>query len=188
VTRLRVGGRARLPNGDRLTWTAAEGTRGIRWRESVERDGALVRTLLLETTPAGRPARLEMATGHGLLTLHPESDESAIHGNVVGPAGVVHLAFRWGPAHDLLVVDSPASMAAVVGRLAAAVPVGESGRIEVLRVDDALRPEPGTLVVERTAADGWRLRGPRRDDARSLTVDDLGRPKLRDAETWPLER
>jgi hypothetical protein len=79
-------------------------------------------------------------------------------------------------------------MAAVVGRLAAAVPVGESGRIEVLRVDDALRPEPGTLVVERTAADGWRLRGPRRDDARSLTVDDLGRPKLRDAETWPLER
>jgi hypothetical protein len=129
-----------------------------------------------------------MATGHGLLTLHPEPDESAIHGNVVGPEGVVHLAFRWGPAHDLLVVDSPASMAAILRRLKAAVPVGESRQVEVLRIDDALRPELATLVMERTGADGWRLRGPQRDDARSLTVDDLGRPKLPDAETWPLER
>lgn len=188
MTRLRLGGRARLPTGERLTWTAAEGTPGIRWRESVEREGALVRTLLLETTPAGRPARLEIATAHGLLTLHPEPDESAIHGNVVGPDGVVHLAFPWGPSHDLLVVDSPASTAAILRRLAAALPVGESRRAEVLRIDDALRPEPGTLVLERVAAERWRLHGPDAGDAWHLTVDALGRPVLPDAETWPLER
>jgi hypothetical protein len=152
------------------------------------RDGVLIRTLLLETTPAGRPARLELATVYGLLTLHPEPDESAIHGNVVGPDGVAHLAFPWGPGHDLLVVHSPASTAVIVGRLAAAVAVGESERCAVLRIDDTLRPEPGTLVVERTAPDGWRLRGPDPDDAQLLTVDALGRMVLPDAETWPLER
>ena len=47
----------------------------------------------LEVAPNGRVTRLELTTGAGLLTLHPEPDESALHGNVVTPTGIRHLAF-----------------------------------------------------------------------------------------------
>ena len=41
------------------------------------------RVTLLETTKADRLSRLEIAGAAGLLTLHPEPDDSALHGNLV---------------------------------------------------------------------------------------------------------
>ena len=88
---LRSGGRATLPNGATIVWSVAEGSRGRRWRESVTDEGGLVRSLLLEVTGGGRPARLELTSAAGLLTLHPATDQAEIHGNVVTPTGIRHL-------------------------------------------------------------------------------------------------
>jgi len=187
MTEVRRGGHATTVGGDRLTWTGAEGARGTRWREAVERDGHLVRALLLETSPAGRPTRLEMTTPAGLLTLHPEPDESALHGNVVGVDGVRHLTFSWGPEHELLVLGSPASASVTLGRLVGGVVIGASRTLDLVRVDDDLDPRPVRWSFERVARHGWHLRDAAGPEERRLTVDDDGRPTLADAVSWPLE-
>lgn len=184
---VRRGGRARTPLGDLITWTQAEGDRGTRWRESIERDGSLVRALLLEVSPAGRPTRLEMTTRAGLLTLHPEPDESAIHGNMVSVEGVRHLAFGWSPDHELLVVGSPASTTITLRRTQRHVMVGASTVLDVLRLDDDLAPRPSRWRVERVATHGWHLRDTDTDEERRLTVEDDGRPSLLDEMSWPIE-
>lgn len=187
MTPVRRGGHARAPLGDLLTWTQAEGDRGTRWREAIERDGQLVRSLLLEVSTAGRPTRLEMTTRAGLLTLHPERDESAMHGNVVARDGVRHLAFPWSADHELLVLSSPASATIAVRRLERRVIVGAAVIIDMLRVDDDLEPRSVRWSVERIARHGWHLRDTESDEERRLTVEDDGRPALLDEESWPLE-
>lgn len=154
----RTGGTGILPGGERLTWSVAEGARGTRWRESVERDGRLVRSLLLEVAPHGRVTRLELTTAAGLLTLHPEPDESALHGNVVTPTGIRHLAFDWGPDHALRVEGSRATDATAGLTTPGGVARG-------LRIGDDLVPRAGTWTV----------------DAEALAA-------LADERTWPLER
>lgn len=178
---IRRGGRATTADGDLLTWTEAEGARGTRWREALEREGRLVRALLLEVSTAGRPTRLEMTTPAGLLTLHPEPDESALHGNVVGPGGVRHLAFDWSPDHELLVLGSPASMAVTVRRIAPELMVGASRIVELLLIDDGLVPRLVRESVERESPLTWRMADSR------FTVDDDGRPVPADEVLWPLE-
>lgn len=184
---VRRGGHARTPLGDVVTWSQAEGERGTRWRESIERDGQLLRSLLLEVSTAGRPLRLELTTRAGLLTLHPEPDESAMHGNVVAADGVRHLAFPWSPEHELLVLVSPASAAIAVRRLERRVIVGAVRVVEMLRIDDELEPRPVRWRVERIASHGWHLRDTESDEERRLTVEDDGRPALMDEVSWPLE-
>lgn len=184
---VRRGGRATTIGGDLLLWSEAEGTRGTRWRESLVRDGALVRSLLLEGSTAGRPARIEMTTSAGLLTLHPEPDESALHGNVVRADGIRHLAFAWSAEHELLILGSPASATTTLRRLAGKLVVGSTRVLDVLRIDDELDPRPARWNVERIARHAWHLRDVDGSEERRLTVDDDGRPLLTDAVSWPLE-
>jgi hypothetical protein len=183
----RRGGRATTIGGELLIWSEAEGTRGTRWREGLQRDGVLVRSLLLEVSAAGRPTRLEMTTAAGLLTLHPEPDESELHGNVVGPDGITHLAFPWSGDHELLILGSPASATITLRRLTQAIVVGATRTLEVLRIGDELDPRPARWGVERIARRAWHLREIGGSDERRLTVDDEGRPLLTDAVSWPLE-
>jgi hypothetical protein len=173
--------------GDLLTWTQAEGERGTRWREAIEHDGGLIRSLLLEVSSDGRATRLEMTTRAGLLTLHPEPDESALHGNVVAAGGVRHLALPWSPEHELLILGSPASATIAVQRLERRVIVGAVTVVDMLRIDDDLDPRPARWSVERIARHAWHLRDTDSDEERRLTVEHDGRPVLRDEESWPLE-
>lgn len=82
----------------------------------------MVSDLLLEVDSAGRWTRLELATSGGLLTLHPEPDESAVHGNVVTPSGVRPLALPWSAAHRLLLPGDPVATVALDAGRGDAVP------------------------------------------------------------------
>jgi hypothetical protein len=187
MTAVRRGGRATTNGGELLIWSEAEGTRGTRWREGLQRDGVLVRSLLLEVSATGRPSRLEMTTSAGLLTLHPEADESEVHGNVVGGDGIAHLAFPWSGDHELLILGSPASATITLRRLGQALVVGATRTLEVLRIDDELDPRPARWGVERIARHAWHLREVGGSEERRLTLDDDDRPLIADAVSWPLE-
>ena len=184
---VRRGGHARTPLGDLITWSEAEGERGTRWREAIERDGQLIRSLLLESSTEGRPTRLEMTTRAGLLTLHPESDQSALHGNVVTPGGIRHVALPWSPEHELFVVASPASATLGIRRFAHRMVVGAAATVDLVHVDDELEPRPARWRVERIGTHGWHLHDIDGSDERRLTVSDDGRPILLDEAFWPLE-
>ena len=135
---LRRAGRLDAGGGETVLWSVAEGRRGRRWR-SIRRDGRhrLVSDLLVEVDPGGRWTRLELATARGILTLHPEPDGAAVHGNVVTPDGVVPLAFAWSPGHRLVVAGEPVAAAAL-------------GITDELSVTDAAARAPGPgLVVGR---------------------------------------
>lgn len=193
MTAPRIGGRAFLPTGERLTWTVAGGARGTRWREATDVDGRLIRSLLLEVAPTGRSTRLELTTSEGLLTLHPEPDESAIHGNVVGPAGVRHLALPWSPDDELWVVGSPATTASSLARLASTVPVGEGMTVRSLRIDDGLMPRRVERRIERRGDRTWHLAipapgvGDPDDEPVDIEIDDRGHVVHADSSSWPLE-
>jgi len=184
---VRRGGHARNPLGDLITWSEAEGERGTRWREAIERDGRLTRSLLLEASTDGRPTRLEMTTQAGLLTLHPERDQSALHGNVVTPDGIRHLAFAWSPEHELFVVASPASATIGIRRLARSIVVGAAAIVDLVYVDDELEPRPARWRVGRIGTHGWHLQDVAGTEERRFTVADDGRPILLDEVSWPLE-
>ncbi len=184
----RLGGRTDLPTGVVVVWSVADGRRGRRWRESTSRDGVAVRALLVETRPDGGLSRLELSTAAGSLTLHPDDDGTTLHGNVVTPGGVRHLAFAWGPDRVVLVVDSPAVTAIAVAWLGRSLEVGRSADVAVLRVDDRLVPETGSIGFERLGTRRWRLSSDDgADDGIVVTLDADG--LLTTARTvWPLER
>jgi hypothetical protein len=184
---VRRGGHATTTTGDGVTWSEAEGARGTRWREAIERDGRLIRALLLEVSTTGRPTRLEISGSAGLLTLHPEHDESAMHGNVVTAEGVRPLEFPWSPEHELLILGSPASATITVRRLVPHLIVGATRSLDVLRIDDALDPVLIRWSVERIGRHAWHLRAEDGREERRLTVGDDGRPVLTDEVSWPLE-
>jgi hypothetical protein len=183
---LRLGGRAGL-DGGAVVWSVAEGRRGRRWREAVTRDDGLVRSVLLEVSPAGRPTYLELATPSGLLTLHPDEQERELHGNAVTSGGIRHLRFDWSLDHGLHVVGSTVAAAAALHRLAGLVAVGEGRRIPVLLIDDALEPVPAVRRVTRTSAGGWHIVDVESDEERTMILDDDGVPLLPGSVTWPLE-
>jgi len=184
---LRVAGRTMLGDGGRLTWSVAEGARGRRWRETVDRDGGLVRALLLEVATSGRPTRLEMTTAAGMLTLHPEPGGRELHGNVVTSSGMRHLRYLWSPEHELLVLGSVGCASATLGRLAEMLSVDETLTVPMLRVDDALQPRAVVWQVTRTADATWAMASAARDEERAFTVDEDGLVVLPDEERWPLE-
>ncbi|MGZ8501887.1 MAG: hypothetical protein ACXWW6_03435 [Candidatus Limnocylindrales bacterium] len=202
---VRRGGRALLPTGELIVWSIADGRRGRRWREVVSADGTVVRAVLLETDPAGRLTRLEIAAAAGLLTLHPDPGETVLHGNVVSPAGMRHLAFD---RTTVLVDGSPAAAAILVARLADRVQVGAMTQIDLVLIDDRLAPRTGAWAVSRSDPWTWRLvelpvadggGGPGPDDRpaagsgpgvdageRIVRLDEDGLPILA-GDAWPLE-
>ncbi len=183
---VRRGGRGRLPDGGLLTWSVAEGGRGRRWRATLVRGEWLVCSMLLETDLGGRPARLEVDAAAGLLTLHPGENERALHGNVVTPAGVRHLAFAWSPVHELVVTDVPLVAMAALARLGRDVAIGEGREVAAVVIGPDLRAESASWRVDRVGDGSWRTSDP--GGVRELAVDHDGLPAgLDDAETWPLE-
>jgi hypothetical protein len=147
----------------------------------------LVRSLLLETSKTGRPTRLELTTTAGLLTLHPEQDESALHGNVVRSDGIRHLALDWSTDHELMVDGSPACIAVLLRRLGASTPVGGEQEVRVVVIDDELVPRPGRLLAQRRGEREWELSDPDAGTSKRHTLDASGRPVLQAPTTWPLE-
>ena len=183
----RIGGRARTIDGATIVWSRADGTRGTRWREVLDRDGRMTRTVLVEVSSDGFINRLEVATPAGLLTLHPGAAGSTLHGNVVTPNGVRHLSFPWGRDHDILLLGSPAIASTTLSRIASAVPVGQAIGMEMLVIDDALEPRLLPWRIQREGESTWEVRQPETGQVRRLTLDPTGYPVLADAEVWPLE-
>ena len=151
---LRRAGRLDLGGGETVLWSVAEGRRGRRWR-SVRRDahGGLLSDLLLELDPDRRWTRLELATASGILTLHPDPDGRAVHGNAVTERGVLPLAFGWSPRHRLVVEGEPIAAVALGGSSSDAS--GDPGL--VVSADLSLTAEE-TIVVPAWSPD--RLPGP----------------------------
>ena len=183
---VRRGGRGTLPDGAQLSWSLAEGGRGRRWRASRVRDGRLEGTILLEIDAAGRPARLEVGSADGLLTLHPDRGERELHGNVVTPVGIRHLRFDWSPAHELVVDGFPVALLAATRRLGAHMSVGETVERPAVIVDSGLRCHVATIRLVRLDERRWRAEG--EGSAVGVAFDADGAPAgLDDGEGWPLE-
>lgn len=186
TTFLRLAGTARLGDDAILTWSIAEGSRGRRWRAVTTADGVITHALLLEVDLRGRPARLELTTPAGLLTLHPEPDGSSLHGNVVSAVGMRHLAFAWSGEHGLSVDGRPIADAVTAHRLADTVRVGETRSVAVVAITPDLTLREDTVGFERRAETTWRIIRP--DGEHALTIDARGIPTGEtDAVEWPLE-
>ncbi len=166
----------------------AAGGRGRRWRAvTTHGDGRMESSLLLEVSPQGRLLKLELATGEGLLTLHPDGDPVRLHGNVVRAAGVEHLALSWSEGHVLLAGASPVTAAVAVEGPARRIGVGEGTNLPAVAVGIDLRPRPATLHVARTAERRWRLLVADGPPSLLLETDADGLPTAADGLAWPLE-
>lgn len=182
---VRRAGRSMLADGTRVVWSVADGRRGRRWRAITTRDGALISALLLEVGVDGRPARLELATAAGLLTLHPGSTGS-LHGNAVTAAGVRHLTFAWSVEHELEIDGLPIASAVTARRLAGSMTMGEGRTVPVVTVAPELSVREGARRYVRVADATWRIEG--EGDPCGLTIDEGGLPVWSgEAGEWPLE-
>ncbi len=182
---VRRAGRATLDDGAEIVWSVADGRRGRRWRAETIRAGRPESALLLEVGVDGRPARLELATAAGLLTLHPEAAGS-LHGNAVTLRGVRHFTFDWSGDHGLEIDGLPIASAVTTGRLAAAMPAGEGRTVPVVVVGLDLTVRTGERHYHRLDDRTWRIDGDGR--AQTLAVDGRGVPVWPEgAGEWPLE-
>lgn len=184
---LRLAGRGRLPDGSTLVWSVAEGGRGRRWRAAtLSAAGAVVRAVLVEVGLDGRPARLEVSSAAGMLTLHPERDGRSAHGNVVAANGVRPVALPWSTEHEIVVAGTPLGELVALHRLAARVGVGEGVELPVLVIGEDLAVREERRVMRRMTATRWTI-----DDGgadATIDVDERGIPVgLDDAAEWPLE-
>ena len=184
---LRRAGRGLLPDGATLIWSAADGERGRRWRGSSTLDGRLTHAVMLETSPAGRILRLEVATASGLLTLHPERDSRSIHGNIVHVGGVRPLAFPWSADHELEIVDRPGPTAVMLRRLARTVEVGGGETVPVLSIDASLVVRPGSRLVRRLSPERWLVADVSGGRETTIELDADGIPVLGAPADWPLD-
>ncbi len=174
VTFTRRAGSRALADGAQLTWSVADGSRGRRWRAVSVANGSVSHAVLLEVDLAGRPSRLELTTPAGMLTLHPSTGGTEIHGNVVGTMGegVRHLAFAWGPEHELEVAGRPGPTIVALHRRRASVAIGSSVEFEVLAVGPELDVVAGRRRYEHLAEGRWRLDG----SAAEIQIDPDGLP------------
>jgi hypothetical protein len=173
---VRRAGKATLTDGIEVIWSVADGRRGRRWRVMTRRGGSIGFSLLLEVSPDGRPARLELATEAGLLTLHPEA-AGMLHGNVVTGTGVRHLTLAWSDDHELEVEPLGISRAVTARRLGGSVPVGEGAVVSIVAIDGTLGIHEAMRRYNRLDGRTWRIVGDA--DTRTLTVDEDGLP------VWP---
>ena len=183
---VRRAGRATLLDGSQLVWTVADGRRGRRWRAMTTVRGAMTHALLLEVDADGRVSRVELTTAAGLLTLHPEADETELHGNVTTPDGMRHLAFAWSPEHELQVEGRPLASAVAARHLAPRIRVGEGTEVPMIVIDTVLQLRTAIVLVERPAEDRWLFE--REGMVELFALDADGVPVgLADALDWPLE-
>ena len=183
----RIGGRTILPDGATVIWSVAEGRRGRRWRAVTTRNGSAEADVLIETGSDGRPIRLEIASGSGLLTLHPDSSGSTLHGNTVTTAGIRHHALPWSPDHLLVVDRSPLAESAAVAPLAQRLRVGEGSWFGSVVVDEALVPRVGQTLVVRIAPTTFTIVSPMVGEERTVELDAAGLPTVRSVSVWELE-
>jgi hypothetical protein len=185
---VRQAGELDLEDGARLSWSVADGSRGRRWRAVSLVGGTISHALLLELNLAGRPARLELTTAAGMLTLHPSLDRSELHGNIVRPGrgGVEHLAMAWGDDLEIDVLGRPLAIAAGLHRRRAAVPVGGSASFEVVAVGPGLEIARAERRAERASVGDWLVFDPADGPARRLSLDADGLPV--NGARWALER
>jgi hypothetical protein len=188
---VRLAGTGMLADGSRIVWSVADGRRGRRWRAVTTGDGAISHALLLEVDPDGRPARLELTTPAGMLTVHPDRSMETLHGNIVTSGGVRHLALPWSDAHGLEIEGRPIATAVTTHRLARSVAVGEGIAVSVISIGAAMEIASLTLRFERIAPGGWRIEPVPRSvhqPAIRLELDDRGVPiGLLEGREWPLE-
>ncbi len=185
---VRRAGTGRLPDGRRVTWTVADGRRGRRWRAITTSGDRLLHAVLVEVSPDGTLARVEVAAPGGLLTLHPEADASMLHGNVVRAEGIEHVALPWTPGHVLMVGASPVTAAVAAVQLAARVGVGEGVSVPAVEVNDALTIRQATWRAARTGAHRWRLLAADGGPSVLLVLGEDGMPAgLEQGGDWPLE-
>ncbi|MEO6206401.1 MAG: hypothetical protein ABIP77_00440 [Candidatus Limnocylindrales bacterium] len=105
---LRLAGHGRLLDGRAIGWSVAEGTRGRRWRWTLMTgEGNLIHAGLVELDVGGRFARLELETLAGMLTLHPDRDGQAAHGNVVRHDRVDPIAIDWPAEASVGIAGDP---------------------------------------------------------------------------------
>jgi hypothetical protein len=175
---VRRAGVARLADGAELVWSVADGRRGRRWRAVTKRDGAVAASILLEVDPDGRPARFELSTGTGLLTLHPEPT-GLLHGNAVTGAGVRHLTMAWSEDHDLEFEPLAIGSAVTAHRIGGSLPTGEGRTVPIIAIGLDLEVRETSRRYERLDTATWRIEGD--GDARTLEVDERGLPR------WPVE-
>lgn len=185
----RRAGTGRLPGGRRLTWSAADGRRGRRWRAvTTSADGRLVQDLALEVDPAGAVLKLEIASAAGLLTLHPEPGSGALHGNVVRATGVEHVTLPWSPGHLLMAGASPVTGVVAARQLASVVGVGEGDTVPAVEITDDLTIRRATWRVARVGERRWRLLAADGGPSVAVEVAGDGTPAgLDEAESWALE-
>jgi hypothetical protein len=182
----RLAGRGLLADRSVLVWSLAEGRRGRRWRAVTTSSGPMTQVLLLEVDLGGRPARLELTTAAGALTLHPDASGAALHGNVVTGDGVRHLTFTWGPDHELEIDGQPIASAVTAHRLAGSTPVGQATSARSVAIGPDLAIREGIRRFTRTSTADWSIDGD--GETRTLAVDERGIPiGLVGAEEWPLE-
>jgi hypothetical protein len=182
---LRRAGHLALDDGRAVTWSVAEGRRGRRWREAVRKPDqpGIRHSLLLELDPDGWFSHLELSTGAGLLTLHPEGD-GTLHGNVIRATGVEHLrGLSWNPHAIVLIDGSVISRLAAFPGLATVLEPGSVRSAVVLRVPADLHLRTATEQVGRSE-DGrkWSIEG-----EETLRVDDDGLLPTSPPAEWPLE-
>jgi hypothetical protein len=173
---VRRGGVATQADGSEVVWSVADGRRGRRWRAITRRGGTFTSSVLLEVGTDGRPARLEVGTTAGLLTLHPDTTGS-LHGNAVTADGVRHLTLRWSDEHELEVEPVAISAAVTAHRLGRSVPVGERTVVPVVAIALDFAVDEVTRRYVRLDAATWRIE--RDGDPRTVAVDDRGLP------VWP---
>ena len=188
---IRRAGVAPLAGGVEVVWSVADGRRGRRWRTVTRRHGTVASSLLLEVDPDGRPARLELATAAGLLTLHPES-AGLLHGNAVTGGGVRHLTLAWSDDHELEFEPFAVGGAVTADRLGRKVLAGQGRTVPVVAISLDLHVREMERRYERLAATTWRIEG--HGDSRLLDVDEQGLPawpvpagERTGAAAWPLE-
>ncbi len=185
---VRRGGTLALPGGRRMVWTVAQGAKGRRWRAATTHgDGRMEAALLVETAPGGRLAKLELATGEGLLTLHPDGDPLRLHGNVVRASGIEHIALPWSGGHLLMVDASPVTAAIAVAGAAAGIGVGEGTGMPAVEVGIDLRLRAATWRVARVGERCWHLLAADGGPSLRLELDADGIPTAAHGATWPLE-
>lgn len=185
---VRRGG-VRVEPGRRTTWSVAEGSRGRRWRTvSTDAEGRIV-TCALETSPDGTFTKVEAACADRLLTLHVEADGS-LHGHVVMPSGVRHLALGRISPPLVLVEGDPFVAAALVRGLRGSMAPGDRREVVAVLIGRELDVRAGTLAATRRTTMSWALarRGDEGADTMTVTVgvDGLPVPGPDDAE-WTLE-
>jgi hypothetical protein len=143
---------------------------------------------LLEIGPAGEMMRLEIAAPAGLLTLHPGPDRTMLHGNVVRPAGIEHVALPWSTGHAMLAGASPVTGAVAASWLAHRIGVGEGDRFPAVEVGDDLTIRRATWRAARVADRRWLLLAADRGVSVAVTLDDDGTlTGLENDAEWPLE-